>query len=430
MRKSNLLYGLVVAGLAQLLTRSPVAAVSPVHLELSWSAPIVGATMPTKLGPVRDVAQGNGVVLRAAYAMAGGEQAYLADVISPSATRVALLPAGASSTPVILSFGSDASRGRSPLLSFFRRPPRDPAILTAAAGAGGHTWVGGFANAYMDLGSRDHSSAFLARVDPAGHSVLETLLGPGMVINLLARPNGDLVTLLRESEVDSRVVTIDRTGRVLSTSRLRGVNAAAMAPSGSGLVVAGLARTPLGPGYHEDVVFWMVSATGVLSGPHLLRPALNTTAGAYYGQVNVFPANDGVYVTSAWSGFPSPKALEVAFITGNGHVAWSRTLADTLASRPYLGIACSPTLIQLGQTSALGACAHEGEIRLYRFAHGAGDYTEDRLPLPECQGKPAAVLFLSRSPGGDIRLSGSRIAGNVGSSCSWTGRLVGLHPDS
>ena len=88
------------------------------------------------------------------------------------------------------------------------------------------------------------------------------------------------------------------------------------------------------------------------------------------------------------------------------------------------------TLLQLGRSSALAACAHEGDIRLYRFARDTGRYTEDRLPLPECQGKAAAVLFLSRSSSGDIRLSGSRMGGNVGSSCSWAGRLVGLHAES
>ena len=430
MRKSTLLYGCVMAALAHIATRSPAAAMSPIDVELSWSSPIVGATMPTKLGPVRNVAQGSGVVLRAAYAGTGGEQAYLADVVSPSATRPALLPAGASSTPVILSFGRDASRDASPFVSFFRRPPRDPAILTAATGTDGNTWVGGFANAYMDLGSRDHSSAFLAKVDPTGRSLLETVLGPGEVIDLLTRPGGDLVALVRESEVDASVVTIDPTGRIRSTSRLHGMNPASMAPSGLGLVVAGLARTPRGPGYHEDVVYWMVSAAGVLSGPHILRPALNTTAGAYFGQVDVFPADDGVYITSAWSGFPSPKPLEIAFIADDGHVKWSRTLTDTLPSRPYLGLACSMTLLQLGRSSALAACAHEGDIRLYRFARDTGRYTEDRLPLPECQGKAAAVLFLSRSSRGDIRLSGSRMGGNVGSSCSWAGRLVGLHAES
>ena len=176
-------------------------------------------------------------------------------------------------------------------------------------------------------------------------------------------------------------------------------------------------------------MFQMVSAAGRLSGPHILRSALNTTAGAYFGQVNVFPANDGVYITSAWSGFPMPKPLEIAFIADDGHVAWSRTLTDTLPSRPDLGLTCSMTLLQLDRSSALAACAHEGDIRLYRFAHDTGRYTEDRLPLPECQGKAAAVLFLARLLSGDIRLSGSRMGGNVGSSCSWTGRLVGLHAE-
>ena len=426
MNKAKALYTLIIAGLAQLTTRSLSAAMSPVQLEVTWSAPIVGATMPTQLGPVHNVSRGSGVALRAAYARPGGEQAYLADVISPSATRPALLLAGVTSPPVILSFKGEASKPRPWTLLLSMQPPRDPAILTAAAGPREETWVGGFANAYMDIGSRDHSSAFLAKVDPAGRSVLETLLGPGTVIEVLPRPDGGVVALLKGSAADSRVVTVDSAGRVLSTTRLPGTDAASIASSGSGLVVAGLTRSRLGPGYHEDVVFWTVSATGSLSGPHLLRPALNTVAGSYYGQVDVHPAEGGVYVASAWGGFPSANPLEIAFVTSDGHVAWSRKLGDTLSSRPYAGVACSPTMLQLDRTSALGACALDGEIRLFRFAQASGAYTEDRLPLPACHGKGGAVLFLSRSPSGEVRLSGSRIDGNVGSSCSWTGRLVGL----
>lgn len=417
---------LLIAGLAFAPPARAAESEFSVRLEMLWSTPIIGATMPTQLGPVHNVSQGSGVVLSSTYATAAADPSFLADVVSPAAARPALLTVGtASAQPVTLSFKDDAPASRRFSFVPFARPPRAPFVLAAAAGTNGATWVGGFANAYTGIDSNGHLSAFVAKVDPSGRSIQERLYGPGEVRQILPQHDGGALILRFDGPARSWVSEVDPSGRLRSTTRLPGGAGLAMATAGADLVVAGMTGSHLGAGYHEDVVFWTLAPGGAPSGAHLLRPGLNTRAGENYGFVAAFPADDGAYVASAGSG-AAGKPVQIALVSSDGRIVWSRTLADTISLRPYTSAVCTPTLLQLDHRSSLAACALDGAIHVYRFNQATGDYIERRLPLPACQAKGGAALFLTRSSNGEVRLSGSRASGNIGPSCSWTGRLTGV----
>lgn len=393
-------------------------------LKILWEAPIVSGRDPNPvIGPSRDTL-GSGLILGPGYENSNGGLTFQGEILAIHARTpvLAYYPSTdvlKDATPIRL----DAAISQGNLLD---QPPRDPQVITVEPGSNGSIWVGGFANAHMGIDSTNHSTALPAKLDRSGRPIWERIYGAGFVREVVPLSSGGAEILVAGDRGTSWTVEVEANGTPRTKVSIEGGIGANLAPVGqASFIVTGLTRGNRGPTFREDAAFWIIDGSGKANGPHSVRTALNTVQGSNYGAVSLFSDGDGAYVVSSWEDPFHPKPTEIAYITGDGRVAWTRAVPDSVAiSTSGMAQLCEPTMTRLSSGDGLAACVLAGKIHLIKFDRRSGDFTTTLLPLPECQHSLYASLFFVQKPGGELYLAGSRPAGNVGPGCSWIGRLT------
>lgn len=306
-----------------------------------------------------------------------------------------------------------------------------PQLLALAADASGE-WVGGSTNSYMGLASDSHRDAYLARIDADGRTIWERAYGDGgwrQIQNMVSLPTSEIV-VAGEDVGKGWLARIDPDGGQVWERRFgndKG-NAIALLPGGR-LALAGFDATGSSStgDYKDHVTVWIVDGSGKILKQTLVRSAINTSRGSYFGKVGVATTGDAIYVISNWSDSFHAQPVQVSKLSIDGDLIWSTLLPDTIVSLNETvptWRTCSPTLAVSPNSNVFVACALGGQIHLYQLKQSSGSYNVSSISLPDCTNGYPANLFLAIRSDESMILSGSRLSGSVAENCTWTGRLT------
>lgn len=441
-----------------LLTAASNALVFPVYgeefdvnstsLHILWSTPIIVNTSPPTgvAKPYIRPYHEKGLALEKSATFADGSMVFLGTQFdSPSYNKV-LLTNIEQHGPVVTT--ELQLRGALPdpldppsiwnqIFHISGNKPSDIPSISSLAIYGSETiWVGGSTHYYTGMASDPHSDAYLAKLDGAAQPVWERAYKTAwvpFVVGMLPTSTGDLVVVTQNGWLApswlAMIAASD--GHVIWERHLGNGKGIAMVPAhGDRFLVATFEAKGAGKTYQENVSVYTVSADGQLSSGTILRQSINKYPGAHFGNLNMSATDDGAYVVSNWEDSALDdtsrlKPLEIARVSSEGALLWSKELRVLLTDRGTATLCSNPAIATLRNGDALVACARNGLIHLYKFDRHTGSDEEGILPLPECNdGILPNALFLFVRTDGAVFLSGSRPRGNVGPGCSWVGRLT------
>ncbi len=424
---------IAVSFAAWVLATSYAMAAQAFGLEILWSAPIATDQSP-QFGQMTTA----GLILHAESPSPDGRIIALASRIASGVRSQVLFNNIDENRPdeaVALTLRGARPAGYQGLLSrIFNGPTQAPYVSALAAGMSGETWVGGASNAYMDFASSYHSDAYLAKVDAAGKPIWEMAYGNGgqrTIWSIASLATGDVAVVGREGW-GGRVARIGADGTQLWERLLGNDLGSAIAPlSGGRLAVVGFEATGSSQNrdYRDHVTAWIIDGFGKQLTQTRIRASINKSQHSYFGKVLLVTTDDAIYVASNWTGLFDAQPVEIAKLSIDGKLLWRTLLPDTVvaverAVRSWKG--CSPTLAVTPNGGVLVACALDDQIHLYQLDQSSGAYQENSLPLPDCQTRHPADLFLASRKDGTMTLSGSRPGSNVAPSCTWIGRLTAI----
>jgi len=291
----------------------------------------------------------------------------------------------------------------------------------------------------MGIASDSHADAYLAKLDKAAKPIWARAYRPGnvpFITGIAPAENGNVAVVAGDGWFAPAWLALlaGGDGHVVWERRFGNGKGVAIEPvEGHRFIVASFDSEGTGSTYNENVAARTVSADGQVGDPTIIRRSINKSIGAYYGNIRMAAAPEGAFIVSSWEmSFsrdpPRLQPSEIAKVSADGQLLWSRTLPDSVVtSNDGSGATfCSnPAIATLPSGDALVACALKGQIYLHRLSPDTGNDEQGKLPLPQCNDAQHPVaLFLFARKDGTVLLGGSRPLDNVGPGCTWLARLV------
>jgi hypothetical protein len=425
-----------IAGLLSAISGAIASDEQAFSLEVLWSAPTT--TVPSNNDPWGRTS--SGFLVGAQTTTSDGHVVFLGDRISSGNRSQALLFDAEQNQPdnaTTLSLkGASPPRNHGFLSGLFESNAVNgkPYVSTLASGTSSDVWVGGRSNTYRDIASAPHSDAYLARIGVTGKPLWEMAYSKGGERNIssitpmsggdvaVAGPNGRNGWLARISS-DGKQIWERNIGNDLGS-------VVTSLPHDQLVVVGFEATGSIQTGdYQVHVTAWIVDGSGKLLTQTQIRNSVTRSYNSYFGNIAVTATDSAIYIASNWRGLFDAQPVEISKISIEGKLLWSTRLTDTavaVETKVRTWKDCSPALAIMPRGDALVACALDGQIHLYELDQSSGTYRGSHLPLPDCQIKYPATLFLAIRPDGIMTLSGSRPSSNVAPGCTWIGRLTAV----
>ena len=405
------------------------------HLEILWFSTITGAPPPPEVGKRFTPESGKGLQLESGAVDADDHVVFMANRFdAPSGSQVLLQDAGspeAVNAAITLDLPESERTSLWEYLPWFHRFHPIAAVLMIDKS--NTMWVGGFTNQYMGI-SAPHSDAYIAKLDRTGRLAWEKTVQTGhaaRVADIAPTSKGDIAVAAIDGWQSSYVSLISSSdGHPLWQRELgNGKGIAIAGLKDERLLVASFSAEGAGASYRDNIIIQPVAADGTLGAVKVIRRGISQRIGSYFGGIKMASVDDGAYVVSSWEDpFEAPlQSSEVANISGDGKLLWSKVLPDSfeIKSRYDVKYCTKPAVTALPNGDGLVACVLNGQIHLHRFARLTGDDEHASLPVPPCNDDRHPVsLFLFVLKDGSVLLGGSRPNSNVGPGCSWMGRLV------
>jgi hypothetical protein len=396
-------------------------------LSIVWSSQISEGAEPPLSGVAR-IDSGSGLIIRAQAMFSDGRIAFLGDQITPKADSQVLLVDAERAGPesaLVLNLVGRPCIGTVGLLSALisgQIANRKPYVSALTIGAGGDVFVGGVCNTFLDEASSRHSDAYLARLDSAGRLRWERTYGHDGTMSIkdvALTSSGDLAVVGQDGS-NGWLARIAFNGSLMWQRNLgNDLDIAVASLPDDRLAVAGFKGM--------EVYTWIVDKSGHTVATTRTRGPIGQPRSSF-GRVAIAATPDAVYVVSLWDYSFHAQPVAVAKLRLDGELLWNTVLSDTIQAETNRAVplsrTCSPALAVAPDGSVLIACALENQIQLYRLDASFGAEQENRIPLPDCQAGHPAALFLTIRDDRTALLSGSRPSSNVGSNCTWLGRLT------
>ncbi|NCC03963.1 MAG: hypothetical protein EOM37_07970 [Proteobacteria bacterium] len=439
-RKFLFLFGLNLVGFS---AQANCSEQLPSTLQLFWSAPIVvNSEEIAVVGRTHVPAKETGVSFLKAATTSDGHIIFLGKLFDPISYKTVLFKNAEQSGPkgvVSLALRGAASTfmGR----TFGWGVSSHPTILSMAVNGPDAIWLGGATNQYEGIASSYHSDAYLAKLDGFGKPIWEKAYKTGRtpaITQMAIAASGDIIVVVQDYRSNEHWIALVNAndGQLAWEKHLHDVSGVTIAPiTNDHFMIAGFTPVRDVPSHQEHVFVRTIDIHGELGPAIVIRSEPYAGSEINLGTIRMAGSNEGAYVVSGWEvPFQQKpelmKSYEVARVSPDGSLLWSKTLPDSFKLNPNMSGArfCSnPAVAILPNGDGLVACVLGGRVHLHKFDSRTGKNEQVNLPLPACNDdKRPVTLFLFVREDGQIWLAGTRPSNNIAPICSWMGRLAAV----
>jgi len=300
--------------------------------------------------------------------------------------------------------------------------------LHIAEGPNETLWIAGYSRPTVTIFSSRRSFAYLAKLDRTGRVAWEREYGGDSertIQSLVSMPDGNIIV----TGMDSRrtwLAKISGDGDIVWERYVGLGKGSAVAISHRTIGIAAIeADSDKDSGsYIENVGFWAFNEAGEFLGHQVARRGIDNDPDQIAAILGIEGGDGAFYISSAWRGVFTARALQLAKIDLASKIVWSTDLPDTLIKprgRRGYPEACTSAVILLADGDPLVSCVTYDHTILFRLSATTGAITRRNLGSPttpvDCSDLSAPAKFLKERSRTAVWLIGS--PQSIGGACGW-----------